>query len=929
MKKYFLLIVNIIISITFSNAQELNDFEPAPIKHGILENGMHYYIMHNDQPKDRVAFYFAQNVGSIQEEDNQRGLAHFLEHMAFNGTEHYKDKRMLEFLEKNGVKFGEEINAFTLYDETVYSIRNVPVKNEKFLDSVLLILKDWSGGLTLSDKEIDDERGVVKEEWRSRYHPRKIASDSINNQGLLKGSKYSRRSPIGIMEVIDNFNYEDLRNYYNRWYRPDLQAVIIVGNIDETKMEEKVKSLFSGISLKKNLPKRENFDIPLGDDFTYLNITNKELGAPTITYYIKHKIDNTLNEKEYTENRLRLSMLSSILDRRLSKIAALNESSVFSARFAFEDIARSMGAFKISLQPKRDSLKPALKFAATELKRFMMYGATPEEFERTKSSMITNFKNSLKKDGYSNVYNAIEIYKAFFRNHEFVDYKWANQYQLDYLKDFKNEDLIQFFKEYYSTKANVVTILGSDNVEYPLEDEILNTLKEGRASNPEPYKETIIAEKKLKDLDLLGSEIISEEEIKNKKGIKYTLSNGAKVWLYNSQPTKDDNIYFKAFSLGGRSLLNEDFLPNSLFATTFAEASGIANLSKLELRKSNEVIVPTVRIEDYEETLESYVNLNSFENLLKGIYLVFTEPRFDDKIFDVTKQQLENLEVALNSSIQSELSDSLQMALSNYSNREVHLSKELLDKLSMEKMETIYRDRIANASDFDFIFMGNIETKKFIELVKKYIGSISSNNSFEHAVNHNMKPKVGINKVHLLRKMETPQSTVKMYFTGNMEYNNKNILLINIIEQLLKKRYMDRIREEEGGTYGVRVQGDLKRIPEDSFFLNISFNCNPDKTNKLVEIVYEELENLIYKINKAELIEIKSSLKKEVEEKRANNTYYFGKAINSFKNNVPFSSEEEVLKRINSITDEDIKSLAKQITKNPRVVEGVLNPIIE
>ena len=926
---YLLLLLLGCFQLSLAQQKDKTELKPADIATGVLKNGMHYYIMHKEQPKGRAAFYFAQKVGSILEEDSQRGLAHFLEHMAFNGTEHFPNKKMLEYLEKNSIKFGNEINAATHYDETIYRIQNVPVEKERLLDSILLVLHDWSDGLTLSAAEIDNERGVVKEEWRTRYTAQRRAADSILNQGLLKDSRYAKRGVIGTMDVIDNFKYEELRDYYQKWYRPDLQAVIIVGDIDEKKMEEKVKKLFSTIPLEKDRPKRKKYSVKVGDDFTYLNLANKELGTTSIEYFLRYEVNPTLTETEMIQHEVKLDLLTSILDHRFLKTADLPSSPVYSARFTDRDftLPKNIGILKSSLHPKKDSLLPALKLAATELQRFWLYGPNQDEFDRVKSSIASGLKGRISSGGSSNIYHAIEISEAFFRNHPVIDYTSLYQYELDFLEGLTKEDVLNFFKEYYTVKGNVVAILGSDEIKYPSKKEVFNTIMDAKNAKPEPYKEVEVKAKKLMNLELKGGKVICEEQVKDSEGTKFVLSNGAEVFLYPTLDKEDKMVYFKAISPGGRSQLDKELLDNSLFAFMFAEASGIANLTKKELAKSNEVIVPSVKIEDYEETMDRYSYANNLENLLKGIFLAFTEPRFDESAFDATKQNLENLNSMLHANNRSDFSDSLKLAIANYSKREVYLGEKLLNSLSMEKMENVYKDRIKNAADFRFIFMGTIEKETFIPLIEKYIGSISGDTTAtEKIIDHGMKPAKGIRKVHVLKEMETPQTTVSVYITDDLQYNEKNKLTIAIIAELLEKRYMERIREEEGGTYGVRVKGDLHYIPEDHFTLSVNFNCNPSKTDRLVEIVYEELHALSNKVDSAKLLEVKTNLIKEMGDRKGNNMNYLEKIISSIETNTGISGYEEDSRRVESLTEEDIKLVAELLNKNPRVIEGILSP---
>jgi len=924
MKNHLQLLFLCVYQLIFS--QTVTDFKAERMKQGVLPNGMQYYIMQNETPKGRAAFYFAQNVGSILEEDNQRGLAHFLEHMAFNGTQHFPDKQMLKYLEKNGVQFGSEINAFTKYDETVYSIRNVPTQNPKLIDSVLLVLHDWSGYLTLDDEEIDNERGVVHEEWRTRYSAQKRAKDSVLELGLLKNSKYADRSPIGLMNVIDNFEYNTLRKFYKKWYRPDQQAVIIVGDIDEDEVAQKVKELFGNIPLSNDLPERPKFEVPLKKgNFVYLPIKDQELRIPSIEYYFKHKPDSSLTQTQQLERALKLQTIRSILDARLTSKAGLPNSPVYSARFSTEDVVRTLQNFKIELQPKKDSLLTSIAWIATELKRFALYGATDKEFERTKSSLIRSFKSKIEKGGSSNVYHAIEIYEAFFKQQKLPDYIWENEFQLNYLDSIDKNDLLLVFEEYYNNASSVVAILGSDTLHYPDEKQVISTIKKVNDSNPEPYQEIEIEAKELSPLDLPGSKIVEEEQLKELDAISYTLANGAQVLL--AKPISEmEGVYLKAISPGGRSLLEEDLLSNSLFAPHFSAESGIANLSKKQLYKSNEVILPSVKIEDYQELLESYTNVDNLEKLNKGIYLSFTSPRFDETIFDTTRNDLERLLALLSANVQSNLADSLQMAKTNYSKREVHLNKQLLQDLSMSKMKKAYADRIKNAADFKFIFMGDVPKEKFENLIEKYIGSIGGNSDTEQMIDQDLRPTPGINKLHMKRKMQTPQASVIVYLTGEITINTQNELILQVIEQLLTKRYMEEIREEEGGTYGVRVNAGLKYLPTEAFELNISFNGNPEKTNRLVDIVYEELNALSHSIDNIAFAEIKSNLKKAEQEKKENNKLYFDRLVNSLETGEILESSAQRIFKIENLTEEDIMQVSKKIMENPRLVEAILSP---
>ncbi|RAV28486.1 M16 family metallopeptidase [Sinomicrobium soli] len=900
-------------------------FRAVALASGVLDNGLHYYIMHNENPEKRAAFYFAQHVGSVQEEDSQRGLAHFLEHMAFNGTLHYPGKEMLKFLEKNGIKFGEEINAFTDYDKTVYSIRNVPVHNESVLDSVLLILHDWSGGLTLSEEEIDMERGVVREEWRTRYHTRKRVADSVKNRGLLRGSRYAERIPIGKMEVIDNFEYQELRDYYRKWYRPDLQAVIIVGDIDAGKMEEKVRKRFSGIPLREGLPERLQFDVPVDDAFTYINITDKELGPPDIEFYIKHSVTYHPGEEEEIRSSIKSGLVHTVLNRRLARMSGRPDSPVLSARFDIEEVAGPLEVLKMTVKPKKDSILPALEFALSELKRMAIYGATDEEFDHVRSVSLRSLEPGAGASrGQSHVYLAIKLYETFFKNQQLPDPDWERDFRGAYLQQLHADSLTAFLNSYYTEKGNVVAITGWEKTQYPAEKEILKVFESVRNSLPEPYREREV-HATLEMPPVPGGEIVRETYADSAGSINYVLSNGARVLLYKTDGD-NEGIYFEAFSPGGRSALDENLLPNALFATVFSGASGLANLDNTALRQSEKVIPVKVTIDEYEESLSGHAAAGNLEKLLRGVFLAFTAPRFDPEVFDGTRQQLEMLRATLKGNAQSILGDSMQRAINNYSSRTVLFDEKLMDKLSMPDVEAVYRDRIRNAADFEFVFMGNPDSLQFRELVKKYIGSIPGDARMrEVPEDHGMKPERGTRNVHLVTAMQSPKSVVSIHLERAIDDTPENRLLLEITGKLLNKRYMERIREDEGGTYGVKVTSGLLHVPEEHLTLDIRFDCNPEKTSRLVAIVYEELEELQQKADATSLAEIKNQMKKEISEKVGHTTARFEEIMHSARTGIPVP-DAGLPKAIDAVSAQDITEFVTKMMDDPAIVEGVLMP---
>ncbi|WBL23012.1 M16 family metallopeptidase [Zunongwangia sp. HRR-M8] len=906
------------------SAQE-NKLEKATIIHDSLSNGLEYFIMQNSEPENRASFYFAQNVGSILENDSQQGLAHFLEHMAFNGTENFKDKEMLTYLEQNGLKFGREINAYTSFDQTVYNINQVPVTNEKLLDSVLLILHDWSGYLSLTDEEIDNERGVVNEEWRSSNTANYRASTKIWLDGYLKDSKYSKRMPIGKMDIVNNFEYDKLRDYYERWYRPDQQAVIVVGDIDPELMEQKVKDIFSEIPLKEDLPARESFDVTLNKEPLFIVATDKELGNPNVEYFIKHKKED-LSVLEKEKRSLVGSLTNYILNNRLSELSVEDDSPVLGVGFGIQDFVRPLEVLSINISPKKDSLLSGLEFALSEYKRFAEYGATSAELERAKAAFKTSYTSAIKNvDKRSNDSYASAIIDAYLENVPVFDYKSSLVYGENLIGKINNNDILDYLSDFEGEYGRGIGIKGTTDYNYPEKNEIEVVLENVKNKSLEAYEEDL-QEKTLINEELQKTEVTGETKLKGIDAKQYTLANGLKIVTFPTDFEKE-KVYMSAFSPGGQSLIPTKDLPNVNVASYVVSQSGLGDLDKIELQKklAGKEVSLGVSINNYSENISGGASTKDLEILLKEVYLNFTSPRFDANALDILKQNFENSLEAKKNNVNSAFQDSLTLATSGHSERALIFDRELIDNISLEGVENVFKNRIANAGDFTFVFVGDFDEKNLVELAQKYLGNIPKGKK-ETIKNHNMVPKKGLTKVHVSEIMETPQSTISIYMNGEMKYTRKANLEVYIIAELLNKKYMKRIREEEGGSYGVSVGGNVVSKPKGNFNLNISFQCNPDKAEELLEIVYEELENISKNIDSSNFSEIKSNIKKNHRELQKENGFWMSNIVSSLENDLPIDSQEKFEALVDQITISDIKNTAVRLNKNPAIVEGVLSP---
>ena len=896
---------------------------------GKLKNGLTYYILHNEEPKDRVSFYFVQNVGAILEDDNQNGLAHFLEHMAFNGTEHFKGKGIIKMLEKNGVTFGKDINAYTAQDETVYNISTVPVSNEKLIDSTLWVLHDWSGSLSLTNEEIDAERGVIREEWRTRRTSGfrlKMQTDQV----LYKNSKYSKRDVIGDLDIINNFKYAELRNYYKKWYRPDLQAVIIVGDIDVKAMEQKVKTIFSGIPLAKKAAARTYEAIPKHDELYFGTASDKEASSTAIT--LKYVFDEPLvNDTTVTRKNVLNSFYTSILNNRFKELLLKNQGSALSLKTYFEPISRLSNSFNIVALAKKEKTIEAFEEAYTETERIKRFGAVQSELDRTKKLFISSYDDFLSnKDKVDNENWADKLTNYFLKAKPFLsaddDYKLI----VGIIKSITLEELNAYAKTIQRPTNQVVLVTGTedDKNNFPTKEAVVNVMKKVESKTLEPYTKkennAPLIEKELKPAAI--KKTFEVAGVKDAKG--YILENDAKIIVLPTTYSQDQ-VVFSAFSKGGKSLVKTEDLTSAEIATTLARSSGLGNFDNIGLKEklTGKVAQSAPFIGDETQGFQGSSNKADFETMLQLMYLSFETPRFDPNIFNILKEQYKNRLQNIKKDNGNAFKDSIDLANSNHNPRTFLFNDKFFETIDLKKAENIYRDRFKNAADFTFIFVGNIPDSA-LELIQKYIGNLKSNpGQKENFADHHIEPKKGKTVVHFTRPMEIPKASVYLNLTGKTEYSKENAMTIYIIGELLSKRFLQTIREEEGGSYGVSVGGTLEQIPSSTFSLALTFDCNPEKKEKLMQIVWKELNDLkTVPVNANDLEDIKKALIKNREESLKTNSFWNSTLYNNSLNQIPFLQDEEYKNLISKINQKTIQQFSKHVLDSSSSVEVIMSP---
>lgn len=852
--KHFLTIVALFFACNIYAQQGKIDNDNT-IRKGILPNGMTYYIRHNAQTKGVADFYIAQKVGSILEEKRQRGLAHFLEHMAFNGTKHFPGNTLqpgiVAWCESVGIKFGANLNAYTSVDQTVYNISAAPVTREGVIDSCLLILNDWSHELLLTDKEIDKERGVIEEEWRTRRSG--MAMQRLSEQAMpviYAGTKYSDCMPIGNIDIVRTFPYNDLRDYYSKWYRPDLQAIIVVGDINEDKIEEKIKKLFAKIPLPQNPAHRIYYPIGNNEKMILYTATDKEQPTVNFTLYMKRDVTpkqerNTIQNyaDDYKTNILRMAINDRLEELSRTKNAPFISASVRSGNFF---LASTKDAFELSGVLKEGKALEAIQLLVGEVERARANGITIDELKRGKAEMLSYAEND---------YND----RSNRRNGEFVEQCVQNfleetpiiepEKELEIVRKLDKtvtiDDVNALAKTIITNQNQVVTMFGPDKNTFkmPTNSSIENAILKAQKQHYTPYKtQNTLTERLITKLPKPGS-IISERTYKYGY-TEFTLSNGLKVYV---RPTnfEPDEVNLKLFSLGGKNIYPDSEMPNLTYLMAGATIGGVAQYNDLTLEKmlAGKTATVTPFIDNDTRGMAGTSNVKDTKTLLELVYLYFTQPRKDLQAFKNLMEQQQEFLTNAHVNPMLAYNDTLHK-VAYATNRMESMNKEQLKRVNYNRIMHIYKELFANAANFKLILTGNININKLRPLLCQYIATLPSNNTKETIGTYEPKLVDGKKTYIFHKKQTTPTAITTIVIKGKMEYNNRNELLMDAIGQLLRIVYTEKVREDKGGTYSVQASGNLQHHPNDEALLRIAFQTDPQKYNDLIPIVYKELEKM-------------------------------------------------------------------------------------
>ena len=914
-------------------AQQMQ-FPPLPVdknvRIGQLDNGLTYYIRHNKLPENRAEFYIAQKVGSILEEPQQRGLAHFLEHMAFNGTKNFpgddKGLGVIPWCETVGIKFGTNLNAYTSIDETVYNISNAPIDRTGVLDSCLLILHDWSNYILLKDDEIDKERGVIREEWRSRNSGMlRVYTDLLPT--IYQGDKYADCMPIGSIDVINNFPYKDIRDYYHKWYRPDLQGIVIVGDIDVDTVEAKLKAVFADVQKPVNPAERTYYPVTDNKEPIVAIGTDKEVDDPSIEIYFKQDAtpDSEKNNVGYLASQYMTSMISSMLNARLSELVQSANPPFTRASSYYSDffVAKTKEAFALSASSKADGIETALKTLLQETERARRFGFTESEYARARANYLQSLESAYNERGKTKHGSYVREYVQNFLNGEPIpgieaEYAMMNQLAPNIPLQAMNMVMQQLVPD--SNQVVIIAGPAKEGLKYPTKEEVINLLKGMKDLDLQAYVDKVSDEPLMKEAPK-GGKIISEKEGDIYGSTKLVLSNGVTVYVKKTD-FKADEIRMKGTSLGGKSIFPDKDALNFAVMDNVIAVGGLGNFSQVDLTKvlAGKKVSVNAGLGATTENVFGTCSPKDFETMMQLTYLTFTAPRKDAEAFESFKNRMKAQLESAQANPLSSINDSLQKAMYNNHPRVVMMKPEMVDQIDYDRILEMYNDRFKDASDFTFYFVGNIDLETAKPLIAEYLGALPAINRKETFKDTKMSIRKGVYKNEYAKEQQTPTATIVFLYSGKAPYTLKNDILLSFATQVLDMVYTEEVREKEGGTYGVNCFGDLQKYPKEQLLLQIVFQTDPAKKDKLAGIVVDELKKLAAEgPSDVHLQKVKEYMLKKYADNQKENGYWMNNLNDYFYYGMDMT--EGYTDIVNSITAKDIQKFVSDLLKQGNEIE--------
>lgn len=893
---------------------------------GQFENGLRYYIRENSQPENRAELRLVVNAGSVLEDNDQLGLAHFLEHMAFNGTENFAKNELIEFMESIGMQFGPGLNAYTGFDETVYLLQ-IPTESEEIMKKAFQILDDWTHAFSLKNEEIDKERGVIVEEWRLGRGAMARMMD-IQLPIIFRGSHYAERMTIGKKEIIENFEYDVLKRFYRDWYRPDLMAIVAVGDFDGARVESLIKEHFTKLPKAANPRPRIDYMVPDHRETLFAIAADKEAMSASVAVIHKLPVQDMSSIGAY-RNMIVEQLYHGMLNQRFAELAQKKDPPFLGASSGKGQFVRSKEVYVLNAGVKEEGILRGLEALVIESERVSRHGFTPSELEREKRQILREVESAYTdREKNDSALYVSEYIGNFLEGEPIPGIAYEFELFKRFIPEISLEEVNKIGRDWLSEDNRVIMVNApeKEGLTVPTEKDLRGVLDSVSGMDIAPYEDSSSELPLLAEIPEAGE--ITEKKALDEYGItEWKLSNGARVIL---KPTdfKEDEIVFQAVSKGGTSLVgDEDFIP-ARTASQVIPAGGIGEFSAIDLQKKLAGKVVSVRpfISDWEEGLAGGASPKDMETLFQLIHLYFTAPRADANMFDVLKGRMTAALENRNADPRYVFYDTLGRILTQDHPRALSLTVEQLEKMDLEKSLRFYKDRFADASDFIFVFVGNLDLKAVEPLVARYLASLPSLDRQETWKDVGIRPPKGIVQKTIEKGVE-PQSQVAIVFTGPFEYTQANRNAIRAMGIVLENRLRNKIREDLGGTYDIMASPSYDKIPEPAYSVSINFGTDPERVEELVSVIFHEIETFKSEGATAdELQDARQAMYRNYETGIKQNRWLMTQLYFRYLEGEDLESLFDYPKSLENLTEKSILGAAKTYLNTDNYVKVILFP---
>jgi len=939
MKKNIIILVSFLFSaLLFTNTyaqtgdMSMNEalVEDPNVTIGTLNNGLKYYIRENQKPENRVEMRLVIRAGSLQEDDQQQGLAHFVEHMCFNGTKNFEKNELIDFLELMGIRFGSGLNAYTSFGETVYKLQ-IPTDDEELLNKGYQVLEDWAHNVSFEPEEIDKERGVIIEEWRTGLS----ADDRMRKEYMpviLQGSRYAERMPIGKVDILKNFRHETLIQYYKDWYRPELMAVIVVGDIDAAKAKEKIAEHFGQLQNPANGPKHIDYEIPDNTEPLIAIATDKEatMNGIMVFYKHKHKVPKTLSDFRET---LKHEIYNGMINDRLKEITYLQNAPFTNAYMYYGSfLGRSSDAYMARAVSKENQIEQSLERLLVENQRVKKFGFTETEFTRQMAKIMRQYETALaEKDKTESRRFINEYVNNYLSEDPIPGIENEMKYMMKVLRWIQLDEINKLAWEWITDDNMVILVTApdKDGVTVPDQAKILQIIAESKTKEIEAYIDRVNEDPLMKEKPK-GTEIVKSLMDDGADVMELEFENGVKVVL---KPTKfkNDEVLFSAYSLGGHSLsyVGEDFY-SALFADDVVRISGVGDYNKVLLDKklSDKIVSVRPYIDELKQGFSGKCSPKDLETLLQLVHLYFVQPNHDRNAFKVWKEKATTRYQNMLDNPTMLFYDTLYKTVSNNNPRTMIIPKvSQIDQVDFEMLHNFYGDRFSDASGFTFFLVGNFDIKRITPMLQSYLGGLPAKESEETWNNVDIPFPDGITELTLKKGLED-KSMVAIVMSNSYDYSKEYNLTIKMMMKILSNKLRESMREDQSGVYGVRAAAQTSQYPETECKVFVNWGCNPDNVDKLSATVFDEMNKIKEgDIEKEDLIKAVEIFIRERETNLEKNKFWIKEMESSYYDNLAPGFDLEAYKRmVQSVTLEEIQAAANMFFTTDNYVKAVLMP---